>query len=290
MKILVTGANGQLGNELRQLEKSFPRFQMIFTDVAELDLVQLHEIESYFNTHSFDVVINCAAYTAVDKAETDITFAHILNVDAVKNLATVCKVHQTKLIHISTDYVFNGKSWIPYSESDELDPQSVYGFTKLNGERELERSGVEYMIIRTSWLYSSFGHNFVKTMLRLGREKQQLGVVFDQVGSPTFAGDLSLAILTILQTGKFHSSQIYHYSNEGACSWYDFAVEIMKLSNLPCKVYPIETKDYPLPATRPPYSVFNKAKIKQDFGIAIPHWAESLRTCIRQINHIELLK
>ncbi len=282
--ILVTGANGQLGNELKQCKNEFPEFLFIFTDVEELDLTNKEAVEAFYSENKFDIIINCAAYTNVDKAETDKEKAFLINAEAVRNLSTLSVNKKLTLIHISTDYVFEGSSEKPYKEDDKTNPQSVYGETKLKGE-EFAKMSYNYLIIRTSWLYSSFGNNFVKTMLRLGQERPEINVVSDQIGSPTYAYDLAFAILTILRkinSGKLENfSGIYHFSNEGFCSWYDFAIEIMKLAGLNCKVNPISTEFYPTPAKRPKYSLMDKSKIKEKFGIDILDWKISLEKCIQ---------
>ncbi|MCC8144617.1 MAG: dTDP-4-dehydrorhamnose reductase [Tannerellaceae bacterium] len=283
--ILITGANGQLGNALRLVLACNSSFKVLFTDVEELDICNQSAVCSYFERNKIDYIINCAAYTAVDRAEEDVALAYVLNQDAVKNLAQAAKASDARLIHISTDYVFDGKSYKPYVETDAVCPVSVYGKTKVAGEIALSMLLPEYIIIRTSWLYSEFGNNFVKTMFRLGREKESLNVVFDQVGTPTYAVDLAETIRVIIiqaAAGNFCPG-IYHYSNEGVCSWYDFACKIMQLTDSSCRVFPIEGKEYPTPATRPHYSVFNKEKIKQAYNLEIPHWEESLRKCIGQL-------
>lgn len=288
-KILVTGSNGQLGNELRKLAEQYSFFDFIFTDVAELDITNLQAIKQLFREENPDYLINCAAYTAVDKAESDSAKATLINQVAALNLAQACVEFDTKLIHISTDYVFDGTNHKPYKETDKLNPQSVYGFTKASGEKSiLDEMTSGYIIIRTSWLYSTFGNNFVKTMIKLGKERDSLNVIFDQAGTPTYAGDLASGIMQIIdkiekKEVKFVSG-IYHYSNEGITSWYDFATEIMQLANIDCKILPIEAKDYPTPAKRPFYSVLNKSKIKNTFSIEIPHWKESLKKCISKLN------
>ncbi|MDR0724673.1 MAG: dTDP-4-dehydrorhamnose reductase [Prevotellaceae bacterium] len=288
-KILVTGANGQLGSELKKLSKN-EQFDFVFTDVAELDITDIRECMAFFDKIKPHFVINCAAYTAVDKAESDKLLAWKVNVDAVKNLVISSSISDSYLIQISTDYVFDGKSSTPYVERDLTHPQSEYGRSKAVAEVEA-LSYPKSLVIRTSWLYSTFGNNFVKTMLRLGKERESLNVVFDQIGTPTYAEDLAAAILRII--GKIASKEkdfvagIFHYSNEGVCSWYDFACAIMKLGCLNCKVYPIETADYPTPAKRPEFAVLNKTKIKSVYGIDISHWRSSLERMIDSLNQTE---
>ncbi len=285
--ILITGSKGQLGSEIFKLSDSYPNFNFIFTDVTELDITNENKVFAFSDKNKFDFIINCAAYTAVDKAETDIELAKKINIIGVKNLAKLSSLKNIPIIHISTDYVFDGQAFNPYKESDKTNPNSAYGNTKLLGENELQNIE-NHIIIRTSWLYSTFGNNFVKTMLRLGNERESLNVVFDQIGTPTYAENLAQAILQILKLSEndmnAFKSGIYHYSNEGVCSWYDFAVEIMKISKTDCKIFPIETKDFPTPAKRPNYSLLNKSKIKNAFQIEIPHWTESLKKCILEIN------
>jgi dTDP-4-dehydrorhamnose reductase len=285
MKILVTGANGQLGSELKKLANQHVDWQFTFTDVDVLDITNKQDLEDFCIQNKFQFIVNCAAYTAVDKAETDQEIALKINRDAVKNLTNAASKINAVLIHVSTDYVFDGNSNIPYAENHPINPQSVYGKTKAEGEMEALKYS-RSIIIRTAWLYSTFGNNFVKTMLRLGTEKSEVRVLFDQVGTPTYAEDLASAILSIVGfTEKNEVKQgIYHFSNEGVCSWYDFAWEIMNYSNKKCVVYPIETKDYPTPAKRPAFSVFNKLKIKQTFKIEIPYWKTSLYNCLDELN------
>lgn len=284
-KILVTGSNGQLGNEIQALSKEYPNFEFEYTDVDTLDISDYNALEKKIQLSKPCFIINCAAYTAVDKAESDETTAMLVNKQAPANLAKISKSHGCTLIHVSTDYVFNGQAYKPYSEDMPTSPNSVYGRSKLEGEKEVEKNCSDYLIIRTSWLYSSFGNNFVKTMLRLGKEREQLGVIYDQVGTPTYASDLARAILTaansISKKQTKNYTGIYHFSNEGVCSWYDFSKEIFNFTGINCKVNPIETKDYPTPANRPHYSVLNKEKIKNTFNITIPHWRESLENCLR---------
>ena len=284
--ILVTGANGQLGSEIRVLSNGDGNF--LFTDRGELDITDFAAVETFISKNTVVTVINCAAYTAVDKAECDAQNADLINNKAVENLAKICKDKDIKLVHISTDYVFDGKNHKPYVEEDEPSPIGVYAKTKYDGEKAiLAINPQNSIIIRTSWVYSSFGANFVKTMLRLGREHESLGVVFDQVGSPTYARDLAKAILDILPKIKNHKTEIYHFSNEGVVSWYDFAKEIMKMAKLSCNITPIESAQYPTPATRPHYSVFNKAKIKKEFGVEIPYWKDSLIDCLKNLGEKE---
>ncbi len=286
--ILVTGSNGQVGRELQALAKNYS-YAFFFTDRESLDITCKEVIESFVNKNSINVIINTAAYTAVDKAEEDYENANKVNHLAVKYLAEIAKENNIKLIHISTDYVFDGKNYKPYNEDDDTNPQGVYGQTKLNGEKALQGINPKNsVIIRTSWVYSSFGNNFVKIMLKLGKERDTLGVIFDQVGTPTYARDLVQAILEILGTDTLvlansteNKVQIYNYSNEGVLSWYDFAKEIMRMAKLNCTINPIETKEYPTPAKRPYYSLLNKAKIKKEFDIAMPYWKDSLDKCLR---------
>ena len=249
-----------------------------------MDIANESEIKDFVNNKKIKIIINCAAYTAVDKAEEDSVNANLINHLAVKNLATIAKENNIKLIHISTDYVFDGKNYKPYNEDDFTNPQSVYGKTKLDGENAIkEINPKNSIIIRTSWVYSSFGNNFVKTMLRLGEQKDELGVIFDQIGTPTYAKDLAKTIFDILPKINNDVVEIYHYSSDGAISWYDFAKEIMKMTKLDCQINPIETKDYPTPAKRPHYSLLNKSKIKQEFDILIPYWKDSLKECLTMI-------
>jgi dTDP-4-dehydrorhamnose reductase len=278
MKILVTGAKGQLGSEIKFLSTQFD-YEFHFIDLDELDLTRLNEIPLYFSQKNPDYIINCAAYTAVDKAEDDIELAQIINAKAPKKVAEYCAKSGCRLIHISTDYVFDGNFIRPISETDIPNPKSIYGKTKLDGETNILALLDNAYIIRTSWVYSEFGNNFVKTMLRLGVEKDEINVVADQYGTPTWARDLAEAILKIIDQideGNDHPG-LYHFSNEGAISWYDFAVEIMKLANLNCKVNPINTSDYPTRAERPHYSVLNKLKIKNNYNLTIPSWNMSLK-------------
>ena len=278
--ILITGANGQLGNEIRVASAHFPQFRFFFTDVTELDICNREAVHAYMAENHMDGIVNCAAYTAVDKAEDDAETCYRINRDAVKNLAEAALEYKLDIIHVSTDYVFDGKSYLPYTEVMPVNPSSVYGKSKLEGERILMEICPEAVIVRTSWLYSSFGNNFVKTMLRLGQERDKLNVIFDQVGTPTYAADLAVALLSILAAGK-PAAGIYHYSNEGVCSWYYFTRSIHRLAGISCNLVPIESKEYPVRTPRPHFSVLNKAKIKQTYGTEIPHWEDSLEKCIR---------
>jgi dTDP-4-dehydrorhamnose reductase len=274
MKILVTGAKGQLGNELQLVAKDYVQHQFIFTNQEK--------VEAFFKNEMPDVTINCAAYTAVDNAEKDYDKAFRINAVAAGYLAGSVRHHEGLLIHISTDYVFDGTAHRPYTESDPVNPESSYAKSKFEGEKAVINSGSRAIIIRTSWLYSGFGNNFVKTILKYSRERESLRVVFDQVGSPTYARDLARSILTILPSlDDFKGAEIFNFSDEGVASWYDFALAIIEFAGVSCKIYPIETNDYPLPAKRPFYSVLNKAKFKERFQIEIPHWRESLKECIR---------
>lgn len=286
--ILITGANGQLGSEIHALSASYPQHHFTFVERSAFDLGNLCKMEDFFETHAFDALINCGAYTAVDKAQSDEAMANTLNHRSVSLLAKIAKKQKMTFIHISTDYVFDGKNHRPYLETDPTDPQGVYGKTKRDGENAiLAVNAPNTVIIRTSWVYSSFGNNFVKTMLRLGGERESLGVIFDQVGTPTYARDLAQVILDILPTITNTSPEIYHYSNEGAASWYDFAQAIFELSSIHCTVNPITTDQYPTPAVRPHYSLLDKTKIKNDFGITIPYWRESLKHCLAKINEAQ---
>ncbi|MBK2028589.1 dTDP-4-dehydrorhamnose reductase [Francisella noatunensis] len=288
MNVLVTGSSGQLGSELKELVSSskleIQNYTFIFADSKLLDITEHESVRRFIIDNNIEAIINCAAYTAVDKAETDIEMADKINHLAVANISMVAKEHDVKLVHISTDYVFDGQNYKPYIEADATNPQGVYGATKLAGEQAiLDINPKNSIIIRTSWVYSYYGNNFVKTMLRLGRERDTLGVVYDQVGTPTYAKDLAKVILEILPKNQNSKFKIYNYSNEGVISWYDFTKEIMVIANVDCQVNPIETKDYPTPAKRPHYSVLNKSKIKSDFNIEIPYWKDSLRDCIYRI-------
>ena len=284
MNILVTGANGQLGCEMRRLGAVSPN-NYIFTDVAELDITNAVAVALFVKQYSVDAIVNCAAYTNVDKAESDEATAELINATAVGNLAIAAKEVGATLFHVSTDYVFGHEGNTPRTEDMPTSPLGVYGRTKLHGEQTIEKSGCKALIFRTAWLYSEFGNNFLKTMMRLTAEREQLNVVFDQIGTPTYAGDLALAIFSIIEAGVYPGNEgIYHFSNEGACSWYDFAVEIAAAAgNTGCRINPCHSSEFPSPVTRPPYSVLDKTKIKNTFDIDIPHWRESMEYCIKRI-------
>ncbi|MBQ2435428.1 MAG: dTDP-4-dehydrorhamnose reductase [Bacteroidaceae bacterium] len=285
--ILITGANGQLGNEMRVVSAEQEQLVYHFTDVAELDICDIEAIERYVVDHAIDCIVNCAAYTNVNKAEEDTELCDKLNHQAPANLARVAAKHQVGLIHVSTDYVFNGEHHLPYKEDEPTCPNSVYGATKLAGEQAIQTLHPAAVIIRTAWLYSTFGNNFVKTMLRLGSERDELGVVFDQIGTPTYARDLARAIQHIVVKGIVPG--IYHYSNEGVCSWYDFTKMIFALGGITtCQLKPLHTDEYPTPAARPHYSVLDKTKIKQTYGVEVPYWVDSLRECISSVVSYEL--
>lgn len=279
-KILITGANGQLGNEMRCLAEVNKKNVFLFTDVQDLDITDSGAVMKYVADNNIDIIVNCAAYTAVDRAEDDEPLCRKINALAVGNLAKAAAANQAKIIHISTDYVYSGVHYKPYSENDETAPCSVYGITKLEGEQLLFDNCPDAVVLRTSWLYSAFGNNFVKTMIRLGKEKDRLSVIFDQIGTPTYAGDLAEAIMVIIDSKTFVPG-IYNFSDEGVCSWYDFTKTIHRIAGITtCEVVPIEGSEYPAKATRPFYSVMNKKKIKETYPVSIPHWEESLVKCI----------
>ncbi len=286
--ILVTGANGQLGNEIRILTEKRSEYNVFLTDVDTLDICDYSAVESFVGGNKIDIILNCAAYTAVDKAEDNEDICRKVNALAPYNLAKAAAKFGIGLIHISTDYVFDGTSCIPYTEDMEATGLSVYGKTKREGELKIFEVLPSAVIIRTAWLYSEFGNNFVKTMIRLGGERDSLGVVFDQIGTPTYALDLASAMITVMEKSFEQGNVfggIYHFTNEGVCSWYDFTVKIHEIAGIKsCKVRPIESKDYPAKAPRPSYSVLNKAKIKNTFGIEIPHWEKSLVNCISNLS------
>ena len=284
MNILVTGANGQLGCEMRRLGAVSPN-NYIFTDVAELDITDSDAVMRVVKECAIEAIVNCAAYTNVDKAESDEAMAELINATAVGNLARAMKEVGGTLFHVSTDYVFGREGNTPRKEDMPLDPLGVYGRTKLHGEEAIAQSGCKALIFRTAWLYSEFGNNFLKTMMRLTAERESINVVFDQVGTPTYAGDLALAIFSIIEAGVYEDNAgIYHFSDEGVCSWYDFAVEIAAAAgNTSCRINPCHSSEFPSPVTRPPYSVLDKTKIKNTFDIDIPHWRESMEYCIKRI-------
>lgn len=283
MNILITGCNGQLGNELQLLEKNYSEHTFFNTDVHELDITNAEAIDKFVSSNNIDIIINCAAYTAVDKAESNKELCQVLNADAPAYLAKAISKRNGWMIQVSTDYVFDGTKNTPYVETDSPCPNSMYGSTKLDGEKAVEQACKNTMIIRTAWLYSSFGNNFVKTMMRLGKEKEELNVIFDQIGTPTYARDLAIAIMTAIEKGIVPG--IYHFSNEGVISWYDFTKAIHRLSGITsCHVRPIHTEEYPTAATRPHYSVLDKTKIKKTYGIEIPYWEDSLAECINILN------
>ena len=281
LTILVTGANGQLGNELKSLAPGYPYCQFLFVTKEELNIGNFNDPIKYFAGHSIDYCINCAAFTAVDKAETEKETAFLINADAVAVLAKICFKNQTQLIHISTDYVFDGTSKQPYKETDNTSPASVYGQSKLQGEELAIKHCPSAIIIRTAWLYSSFKNNFVKTMLRLMKEKDSINVVSDQFGCPTYCADLALALMQVIESGKNKENPgIYHYTNAGTTNWYEFALAIKNFTGSECKVNPISTAEYPTAAKRPAYSVLDTTKIKKTFAVTIPKWEDSLEKCL----------
>lgn len=287
-RILITGANGQLGSEMRKLGSVSPN-DYIFTDVAELDITDKAAVMAFTEQNNIDIIVNCAAYTNVDKAEDDALTAELINATAVRNLAEAMKAQDGTLFHVSTDYVFGAEGNTPRREDMPTNPLGVYGTTKLHGEQAIAEVGAKAIIIRTAWLYSEFGNNFLKTMLRLTAEKESLNVVFDQVGTPTYAGDLALVIFSIIEGGMYAGNEgTYHFSNEGVCSWYDFATEIaIAAGNAGCKVQPCHSSEFPSKVTRPPYSVLDKTKIKQTFGVDIPHWRDSMLYCLERLGALK---
>ena len=282
MNILITGCNGQLGNEMQLLEQHHRQHTYFNTDVQELDITNRESIERFVTENAIDGIVNCAAYTAVDKAEENAEMCQLLNATAPGYLAEAIGKRGGWMIQISTDYVFNGTNYRPYVETDPVCPNSVYGRTKLAGEEAVMAGCKQTVIIRTAWLYSTFGNNFVKTMIRLGKERQELGVIFDQIGTPTYARDLAVAIFEVIEKGIIPG--IYHFSNEGVISWYDFTKAIHRIANINgCRVKPLHTSEYPTPASRPHYSVLDKTKIKQTYNIEIPYWETSLEECIKKL-------
>lgn len=283
MNILITGCNGQLGNEMQLLEEINPQHTYFNTDVAELDITDAVAVDKFVDDNHIDGIVNCAAYTAVDKAEDNQEFCRLLNTDAPGYLAAAVEKRGGWLIQISTDYVFDGTNHTPYTEEEPTCPNSVYGSTKLEGERAAQQACSRTMIVRTAWLYSTFGNNFVKTMIRLGKEKPELGVIFDQIGTPTYARDLAVALFAAINQGVVPG--IYHFSNEGVISWYDFTKAIHRIAGITtCHVRPLHTAEYPTPAHRPHYSVLDKTKIKQTYNLDIPYWEESLKECVDKLN------
>ncbi len=284
MNVLVTGSQGQLGSEFQALEKEYPHYTFFFTDIKELDITKEDDTARFIKGNKIEVVINCAGYTAVEKAESDKQQAMLINATGVKNIAQACGKYNALLIHISTDYVFEGKSFKPYTENDTASPKSIYGKTKLDGEIEVVFNAKRALIFRTSWLYSSYGNNFVKTIFEKGKTTKELKVVYDQIGTPTYAADLAKAILDIIpEVPSKIRTEIYNYSNEGVASWYDFAQAIVDIKNLDCKIEPVLSKDYPTEAQRPFYSVLNKGRVKKDFSIEIPHWRQSLKVFLSKL-------
>ena len=288
MKILVTGKTGQLGRSIRKIvESTHQKHEYIFTTRAELDFSIIKSISSYFQYHQFDLVINCAAFTTVDKAEEEKELTGLINHEALKQICEILIQNNTKLIHISTDYVFDGNSKKPYKEDDIPNPINFYGKTKLEGEKVVQKiMPKNAIIIRAGWIFSEFGGNFLDTILKLGKEREELNIIYDQIGSPTYAMDLAEAILTIIDSKKYNSedqeTEIYHYSNEGSCSWYDFAKVIFKLANIKCKINPIKSDEYVSNSKRPSYSIMSKDKIKKNFNLVIPYYQDSVNQCIAQ--------
>ena len=287
--ILVIGSTGQIGHSIQSISIDYPCYEFVFVNRQHLDLSNEISITNFFEGKNFEIIINCAAHTSVDKAESEPELANQINHLAVKQLAGIAKVNRSKLIHISTDYVFDGENYKPYLETDKVAPQGIYGKTKLDGDEAIQQTlKTNAIIIRTSWVYSEYGNNFVKKMLKLGQERDSLNVIFDQVGTPTYAKDLAKAIMSIVQSEEFNQidfkTNIFHYSNEGLCSWYDFAKAIFELTNIQCHLHPIETKEYPSPATRPHYSVLNKTKIKLMFSLTISYWKDSVEECLTALH------
>lgn len=278
MNILITGCNGQLGTEMRNLSVQHTSHTYFFTDVQELDITNRQAVLDFVQNNNIDIIVNCAAYTNVDKAEEDEVTARLINAQAVENLASAgCKI-----IHVSTDYVFSGDEHVPCRESDPVAPRTAYGRTKYEGEQLLLNTNPQAIIFRTAWLYSPYGNNFVKTMLKYGREKDELRVVYDQIGTPTYAEDLAMAIYAAIEAPQWHAG-IYHFTNEGVCSWFDFTVEILRQAGVTCKVSPILSSEYQYKTPRPHYSVLDKAKVKTTFGITIPYWTDSLAKCLKRL-------
>ncbi|WP_036514655.1 dTDP-4-dehydrorhamnose reductase [Nitrincola nitratireducens] len=287
-QVLVTGVGGQLGHSIQDRANQYPLFDFVFVDHTEFDLADPNAISTYLADKAFDYILNCAAYTAVDKAESELSLVDQVNHLAVKQLAEWAQAKDAYLVHISTDYVFDGCHYQPYTESHPTDAINAYGLSKLNSEKAVVASLANAAVIRTSWVYSEYGNNFVKTMLRLGSERDQLNIIFDQIGSPTYAGDLADAMLSLISQHhqglySHEGCEFFHYSNEGVCSWYDFAKAIFELSDISCDAQPIETKDYPTPAKRPHFSLLNKAKIRQTLNVKVPYWKDSLALCLANL-------
>ncbi len=281
--LLITGANGQLGNEMRNILAGGKHFNAFLTDADTLDVTDARAVYNFIENHKIDIIVNCAAYTAVDRAEDDMVTCTKINVDAVGNIAEAARNYGARMLHVSTDYVFDGYNYRPYTEVDETNPKTVYGITKRDGEKLLFKTAPDSIVIRTGWLYSSYGNNFVKTMINLGMGKNRLNVVCDQIGTPTYAADLAAAISSVI-TAELWLPGIYHFANEGACSWYDFTKLIHRIAGISsCEVIPVKSAEYPTRAIRPHYSVLDKSKIKQAYGIEIPHWLDSLEKCINII-------
>jgi dTDP-4-dehydrorhamnose reductase len=277
--ILITGCRGQLGNEMQHAARRYSQLNYLYTDVEELDICDKTALDAFVKENAVNIIVNCAAYTSVDKAEDDVELCYKINSDAVRNIGEIAADNNLKVVHISTDYVFDGTNHVPYTEDQPVCPATVYGKSKLSGEKVLLENCKQAVILRTSWLYSSFGNNFVKTMIKLGTERDSLNVIFDQIGTPTYAADLADTILKLLTFNTFIPG-IFHFSDEGVCSWYDFTKSILRIAEICCIVRPIETKDYQARTPRPQYSVLNKSKIKSTYGIIIPYWEESLERCI----------
>lgn len=284
MNILITGSNGQLGSEFRELEKEYNSYKFFFTDLNELDITNAEKTMQFVKSNKIEAAVNCAAFTSVDAAESKKSDATLINATGAKNIANACAKVNALLIHISTDYVFEGKNFKPYTENDTAGPKTTYGKTKLDGEIEVIFNAKRALIFRTSWLYSSYGNNFMKTIFEKAKKEKELKVVYDQVGTPTYAGDLARAILEIIpKVPQKIRTEIYNFSNEGVASWYDFAHAIVKIKNLDCKIEPVLSKEFQTEAVRPHYSVLNKARVKKDFGVSLPHWRDSLEKCLAKM-------
>ena len=286
--LLVTGASGQLGQELKQLSKRFIQYQFLFTDVDTLDITQAEAVNQYFTDHAIDVCINCAAYTAVDKAEENEALANAVNIDGARNLAQACASHGALMVHFSTDYICSPEQPLPIKETDTPKPTNKYSMSKWLGEEAIRNAHSRHVVLRTSWLYSTYGQNFVKTMLRLAKERDQLGVVYDQVGTPTYARDVAICLFIMIERigDEPENTELlgtFNLSNEGVCSWYDLAAALFTLTKTTIELKPIRTEQYPLPAKRPAYSVLDKTKIGATYGIVMPHWLKSLKDCLKRM-------